>query len=68
MDWTLLNPDLNCMENVWKHLARKVYGNAHQYFSTKDITTAAEQARCELLSEVMIYLVLPMENCVIEII
>lgn len=68
MDWPSLSPDLNPMENVWGHLARKVYANGRQYFSTKDLTTAIEQAWYELSPEVMQNLVLSMENRVFEVI
>ena len=68
MDWPSLSPDLNPMENVWGYLARKVYENGRQYFSTKELKAAIEQVWYTLCLEIMQNLVLSTENRVYEVI
>jgi transposase len=40
MEWPVLSPDLNPMENVWGHMVRRMYANNKQYTSIAELKTS----------------------------
>lgn len=42
LNWPARSPDLNIIENLWGHLARKVYANGRQYNNLIDLKSAIE--------------------------
>lgn len=44
MDWQTKSPDVNIIESVWGHMARRVYQNGRQYVSVSDLQEAIMEA------------------------
>ncbi|KAJ0399837.1 hypothetical protein P43SY_008143 [Pythium insidiosum] len=44
MDWPARSPDLNPIENLWSHLARRVYADGRQYDSIAELKDAILRA------------------------
>ena len=52
MEWPARSPDLNCIENLWEILARKVYTNNRHFNSKGELEIAIGTAWDELPQEI----------------
>ena len=40
LDWSAKSPDLNCIENAWGELTRRLYDGGRQFDTVEDLTEA----------------------------
>jgi len=67
MEWPARSPDLNCIENVWGVLARKVYVNNRQFNSKEELEIAIVTAWDELPQDLFKNLYQSMPKRMIEV-
>lgn len=68
LDWPACSPDLNPIENLWSIMCRKVYSNARQYSSEKELKTSIEDAWYDIDPQTMQDLVSSMQSRVYDVI
>lgn len=44
LEWPACSPDINCIENLWGHLSRTVYGDGKQYDNVYELKRAIQAA------------------------
>ncbi|GBL82538.1 Transposable element Tc3 transposase [Araneus ventricosus] len=62
LEWPLMRPDLNPIENVWGIMSWKVYENGGQFYSVNALKTAIESAWYNLEPEILQTLIMSMEK------
>ena len=68
MEWPACSPDLNCIENLWSTLKRKIYTNGRQYRSKDDLWNAIQGAASSLKLEEISKLTGSMDNRLFSVI
>ncbi|CAD6191578.1 unnamed protein product [Caenorhabditis auriculariae] len=68
LDWPACTPDLNPVENLWSVLVRRVYANAKQYTTVKDLKRAIRAEWDGLDKSLLQSLVGSMPNRIFEIV
>ncbi|CAD6192399.1 unnamed protein product [Caenorhabditis auriculariae] len=67
LDWLACSPDLNPVENLWSVLVRRVYANAKQYTTVKDLKRAIRAEWDGLDKSLLQSLVGSMPNRIFEV-
>ncbi|GBO09040.1 Transposable element Tc3 transposase [Araneus ventricosus] len=62
LEWPLMSPDLNPIENVWGIMSRKIYENGGQFYSVNALKTAIESAWYNLEPEILQTLIMSMKK------
>lgn len=68
MEWPACSPDLNCIENFWSALKRKVYANGKQYTSKETLWKALQKAAASFKPPEIANLTKSMDNRLISVI
>jgi transposase len=68
MEWPACSPDLNCIENFWSALKRKLYANGKQYKSKESLWQALQKAAATFKSNDIAKLTKSMDNRLLSVI
>ncbi|GBL72624.1 Transposable element Tc3 transposase [Araneus ventricosus] len=67
LEWPLMSPDLNPIENVWGIMSRKGFENGGQFYSVNALKTSIESAWYNLEPEILQTLIMSMEKRIYDV-